>query len=587
MDAMIPTCTNCGFPVDDPILDANNEPWCSFCFSSQPASRPAPQPNGLRSYQREAHSEVFRVLLDDGNRSTLVVMPTGTGKTVLFGQVAADWPNGRVLIVAHRDELIRQAADKVGKIVGEQCDIEMGDDYADQCNLYSRAHVVVTSVQTMSRERRMQRFDPNDFGVVIIDEAHHAVASTYRKVIDYFSQNPKLKIFGVTATPDRADEEALGKVFDSVAFEYAITQAIEDAWLVPIEQQFVYVEGLDFSEMRTTAGDLNAGDLAKVMEAEEILHRVVDPTIRLAGDRPCLVFAASVAHADRMAEICNRHKPNSAEMIHGGTDRELRRDILRRFNRGEFQFLFNCMIATEGFDEPQIGVVAIARPTKSRALYAQMIGRGTRPLTGCVDDTMSVEERQMAIRMSPKPAVTILDFVGNSGKHKLISTADILGGNMNDDVVERAKSKAAKKSAKGEASDMTAELIEAQQEIENEARRKRAAIVAKAQFGTKAVDPFLLYDVTPQREPGYFKGKRPSEAMAQLLERRGVDTRNMSFWEAKQLIPVVKAKPSVKQMNLLRKFGYNADVTAIEAKSIIDKLAANGWRRPTEVTHAG
>src|SRR5690606_3543821 len=144
---------------------------------------------------------------------------------------------GRVVVMAHRDELIRQAAAKVGKIVGENCDIEMGDCYADQCSVYSRAHVVVTSVQTMCRERRHNRFDPNEFGLLVIDECHHAVSSTYRKVINHFRQNKNLKVLGVTATPDRSDEEALGKVFESVAYEYGIRDAIQDGWLVPIEQQ--------------------------------------------------------------------------------------------------------------------------------------------------------------------------------------------------------------------------------------------------------------------------------------------------------------------------------------------------------------
>lgn len=581
---MTATCVKCEFPTDTPVYSDDGSPWCEYCWTETPAREPVhqdiPTKAGLRPYQAQAHQNVFESLVAGREKSSLVVMPTGTGKTVLFGHVAGDWPSGRVMIMAHRDELIRQAADKVGKIIGETCDIEMGDEYADQCNLYARSHVVVTSVQTMSRDRRLERFDPGDFGLLVIDEAHHATASTYRKVIDYFRQNPALRVLGVTATPDRADEEALGKVFDSVAFEYAITDAISDGWLVPIEQQFVYVEGLDFSGVKTTAGDLNAGDLAKVMEAEEILHRVVTPVIDLAGDQPCLVFASSVAHAERMAEICNRHRPGSAEFVHGGTDKELRRDMLRRYNRGEFQFLFNCMIATEGFDEPQIGVVAIARPTKSRALYAQMIGRGTRPLTGCVDGLPTPEQRRQSIAMSSKQSVLVLDFVGNSGRHKLVSTADILGGNMDDEIVDRARASAAKKSSRGEKVNMTDELAEAQRQAEEAAKRKRAAILAKAAYGTKNVDPFVLYDVTPKREPGWFKGKRPTEKMAAVLEKRGVDTKNLSFWQAKQLMPAVINKPTVKQAKILARFGYGTDCTSQEASKIIDAIAANGWKRP-------
>jgi superfamily II DNA or RNA helicase len=586
MIATMTTCCHCEFPTESPVYANDGAAWCSHCWPLAPDTEPVmsdiPTASGLRDYQLQAHDAVYESLVKSGDKSSLVVMPTGTGKTVLFGHVAGNWPSGRVLIMAHRDELIRQAADKVGKIIGETCDIEMGDDFADQCNLYSRSHVVVTSVQTMSRERRMSRFNPDDFGLLVIDEAHHATASTYRKVIDYFRQNESLRVLGVTATPDRTDEEALGKVFDSVAYEYEITKAIDDGWLVPIEQRFVYVEGLDFSDVRTTAGDLNAGDLAKVMEDEKALHKVVNPVIELAGDQPCLVFAASVAHAERMAEIANRHKPGQAEFVHGGTDKELRRDMLRRFNRREFQFLFNCMIATEGFDEPQIGVVAVARPTKSRALYSQMIGRGTRPLTGCVDGLPGAEARKQSIATSGKPSVLVLDFVGNSGRHKLVSTADILGGNMDDAVVERARSSASKKSANGQSADMTAELIAAREAIEEENRKRRAAILAKASYGTKCIDPFVLYDVTPTREPGWFKGKRPTDKMAAVLEKRGIATRNLSLWQAKQLMPKVINKPTLKQAGLLLKFGYSTDCTSQDASKIIDKLAANGWRRPKD-----
>jgi superfamily II DNA or RNA helicase len=153
----------------------------------------------MRPYQQAAYQGVLDQF-GAANR-TLVVLPTGMGKTVLFGHVAANWDRGRVLIMAHRDELIRQAADKVGRIVGEQCDIEMGDDYADRGSLYRRAHVVVTSVQTMCRPRRQGRFNPEDFGLLVIDEAHHAVADSYRSVIEHFGQNSQLKILGVTARP--------------------------------------------------------------------------------------------------------------------------------------------------------------------------------------------------------------------------------------------------------------------------------------------------------------------------------------------------------------------------------------------------
>lgn len=592
-------CSRCEFEAEQPVhCNTCGRQFCTYCFAefgccddqvmiASGATDPPLDPqiiyNALppTSYQKDCIRSVFGNF--DEYRSTLAVLATGLGKTVIFGHVASQWRDGRVLVLVHRDELMRQARKKVGLILGEECDVEMGEYYADQCSVYNRSHVVVSSVQTMCQERRMKRFDPSDFGLVIIDEAHHATAKTYRRVIDYFCQNERLKVLGVTATPDRADEEALGKVFESVSFTYDIAEGVSDGWLVPIQQQFVFVDGLDFSQCRTTAGDLNGADLAKVMEAEEMLHKVVDPTVQLAGERKTLVFAASVAHAERMCEICNRHKPGSGEFIFGGMEYEQRRDILGRFDRGEFQFLFNCMIATEGFDQPDIGCVSIARPTKSRALYAQMIGRGTRP-TANVYKLTDAAERSHAIATSDKPDVLILDFVGNSGRHKLLCTADILGGNYDDDIVDAATASAQKKSKRGEAVDIQEELKAAVEAREEAAKAKRAALIGKASFGTKAIDPFMLFDVAPKREPGWHKGRKPSEKMAAVLEKRGVDTRNLSWWQCKLLLDGgVMNKPTLKQAKVLTKFGYDpTQYTTKEASGIIDSLAANNWKRPKE-----
>lgn len=544
----------------------------------------------LRPYQRQAVESV-EAAFSEGATSTLIVQPTGTGKTVVFSHIAKneiEASDGRVLVMAHREELITQARDKIADITGEVPDVEMGDLRADQCSMHSRAPVVVTSVQTMSRPRRHESFDPQEFSLLVIDEAHHSTAASYRKVIDYFGQNPNLKILGVTATPDRADEEALGKVFETVAFDYGIQDAIEDGWLVNIDQQFVHVEGLDLSACRTTAGDLNEGDLADIMELEKNLHGVVDPTIELAGDQPTLVFASSVAHAERMAEIFNRHRAESAFCLHGKTPRDERREKLKAFGHGEFQYLCNCGLFLEGFDDPRIGVVAMARPTKSRSLYAQAVGRGTRPLPGLVDGLDDAEQRRRAIAMSGKPSVLVLDFVGNSGRHKLVSTADILGGNFDDKIVEAVAAAVQKKSARGESSDMLDELIQAKQRAEDEAKRRRAALVAKANFKAAAVNPFDVFDIAPKREPGWFKGKRPTDKQVATLRKFKIpekDISGLSFSQASQLLDTLigrmkNGKCSYKQAMLLRKNGYSADVSFAEASRLIDGLAKNGWKRP-------
>jgi superfamily II DNA or RNA helicase len=586
----------------------------------------------LRPYQARAVDSALEELTRV--RSTLIVMPTGTGKTVCFAHIIRRWladnPGKRVLVAAHREELIYQAADKISSITGEAPAVEMADLRADDADGWTgQAKIIVTSVQTQNagpackmcdngqlpncpsciegRRLRMQHFDPEQFGLLIIDEAHHATAKTYRRVIDYYKH---AKLVGFTATPDRADEEALGQIFESVVYHYEIPEAIRDGWLVPIDQQLVRVEDLDFTQVQTTAGDLNQGDLERAMlpatdidrgkadltaderatieREERILHGIVDPTIELAGDKPTLIFTASVAHAERVAEIINRWRNASAVCLHGETPSEDRRQHLYRFKHGEFQFLVNCGLFLEGFDETRIAVVAIARPTKSRALYSQMIGRGTRPVPGIVDGLDHHTHRQEAIAISEKPSLLVLDFVGNSGRHKLVSVADVLGGKYSDDVIESAKAAVAAKSIQGISADMLVELVEAQQRKDEEERKRRQAIRAKAQYSTQQINPFDLLDITPTREPGWHKGRKPTTKQKEMLVRNGIPvTGETTFWQASQLIgELIKRRErgqcSIKQSRLLAKHGYDPNMSFDDARKAIDRLAANHWRRPPE-----
>lgn len=550
----------------------------------------------LRDYQANAVAAVHEQL--EQVRSTLVVMPTGCGKTVLFSKVADERTRGRVMVVAHREELIRQAALKITAVTGEHVEIEMADERADQFGLLGRSRFVVASVQTLSREKRLKRFNPDDFGTLIIDEAHHAVAASYKVIIDHFTQNPDLRILGVTATPDRADEIALGKIFESVAFNYEILDAINDGWLVPITSRTVKVEGLDFSHIRTTAGDLNGKELAELLEQEKLLHEVAGPTLELARARKVLVFASSVKQAERLAEIFNRHRPDCARWVCGKTDREVRAQVLRDYSARpmRFQFLVNVGVFTEGFDEPCIDMIVMARPTKSRALYAQAVGRGTRPLPGVVDGLATPEERRAAIARSRKPNVEILDFEGNAGQHKLICPADILGGRYEDAVVHRATRNAAKA---GRAVNIADELKKAEQEIKDErAKAKRANITARAEYTTQTVDPFDILDIEPRRERGWDTSKGPSEPMLRTLERGGVEIverggkkyvgdRELTRALAGQLCGEIiqrwnKRLCSIKQAKVLKKYGYPTDMTFDEARRTLDRLAANGWRRPAD-----
>jgi superfamily II DNA or RNA helicase len=428
---------------------------------------------------------------------------------------------------------------------------------------------------------------------ILVHNCHHATANSYRRIINYFRQNPELKVLGVTATPDRADEEALGQIFESVAFEYGIREGIGDGWLVPIRQRPVYVNGLDYSGIKTTAGDLNGGELAAEMEREENLHPIVNHTLEYVGDRKTLVFAASVAHAERLTEIFNRpaNKPNCARFVTGTTDKDQRREMFKDFAAKRFQILVNVGVATEGFDDPGIECVILGRPTKSRSLFAQMCGRGTRPLPGLVDGVEDAEARRKAIVDSGKPFLEVIDFVGNAGRHKLISMADILGGNYSDEIVELAKKSTQEKSKEGKAVDMMSELELAEQQIRREHQKsadaeRRKKIIIRSTASSALINPFDVFDVEPCREKAWHKGRPPTPKQLEMLEKSGVDPAGLSFTHASQLIQQIVDRRqndlcTFKQAKVLRKYGFEADkATFTEAKRIIDELAANGWRRP-------
>lgn len=546
-----------------------------------------------RSYQNIAADGVFAQW--QSHASTLVVMATGLGKTVLAAMVAKRIPRGRVMFLAHREELVWQAARTLGKVLEEEPQIEMAEHYAHQNALILPKCVVATvqSLNSGSGDGRLARFNPRDFGCLIIDESHHGTARSYVSVIEHFKKNPQLRIMGITATPDRADEMALGKIFDSVAYTYDIADGIADGWLTSIEVNTVVVDGLDLSSVRTTAGDLNGADLARVMEYEENLHRVAHPTYEIAKGRKTLVFAASVDQAERLAEILNRHRAGCAKFISGKTPKDERREILRDYKANRFQFLCNCAIATEGFDEPGIQVVAMARPTKSRSLYAQMIGRATRPLPGIVDLYDDAEDRRMAIAESGKTHAEIIDFVGNSGKHKLICAADILGGKFDDDVVQRA---AAKIREKGMNADAAAALKEAQAELFAERQRaaeeeagRRLQLRVNAQYSTSKEDPFDVLAIQPQRDMGWDTGRQITDKMRSLLEKQGIENVDeLGYSAAKQIIGEIARRwnenqCSFKQAKLLAKHGLPTNATRDQAREWIDAIAQNGWKLPSSL----
>lgn len=552
----------------------------------------------LRDYQERAANAIEEQWKT--HTSTLCVKPTGTGKTVLFAEIIRRRQPGRALVIAHREELIWQARDKIEMFAGLDCEIEMGERVA-ATSLFHRQPVVLATVQTLisgRKKKRMERFHPNDFSTIVIDEFHHAPAASYRAVLDYFLLNPNIKVLGVTATPDRADEEALGQVCESVAFDYQILDAIHDGWLCPVDQQMVTIDGLDFSAVRTTAGDLNSADLAAVMEAEKNLHGLCSATLEIIGDRQSIVFTTSVKHAEMACAIFNRHKEGIADWVCGATDKETRRKTMAAVVSGKCQILCNVGVATEGFDAPGVEVIVMGRPTKSRSLYAQMAGRATRPLPGVVDGPPTPDERKQAIADSRKKSCLLVDFCGNSGRHKLMTGLDLLGGKYSEkarDLVEETMEKDGKPRRITEALDEAEEEL-AKQERERqreqaEIRRKaeearKARLVAKATFNTQDVSPFDAWAIKPVTKEWNPDGKTLSEKQRDMLRRQGIDPDAMSYRNARNLLNemVRRIKEDIctpKMQTLLNRYGYDgASTKRSEAGKIIEALKANGWRKP-------
>lgn len=596
-----------------------------------------------RCYQVRAVDCAFERYLA-GDQRTLIVLPTGGGKTVVAAFIAkrllAENPGKRVMVLAHRSELISQAAEKFATVTGILPEIEKGNERTNEHSLHGKPPVVVGSFQTLAGEsrnkrtgkRRIDKFDPHDFCFLWIDEAHHILADSYKRVADYFASNPNCKVLGVTATPDRGDKQALGKFFQSLAFDYELPDIIEDGYLVPIHQYSAVIEGLDFSRIKTVAGDLNAGELERAMLFEKPLHGVAHATLEVACGLPkgtcdqlkddpdrsekllesiayakrkkTLIFASGVAHAERLAEILNRWIPGCARHIDGSFPPDVRKRLMRSYANGEFQFLVNCMIATEGFDEPGVELVVMARPTKSRALYSQMVGRGTRPsasISARLGEIETADGRRLEIKNSDKPFCQVLDFVGNSGRHRLVTTADILGAKYEPEVIERAR----EMSEEGDI-DMSDALSMAAEEValkkrqaeeaakkrhEEEQRRreaeaaKRAALVGTTNYHLRQVDGFDTHSpridqVNPKLPKNYIKVLRdhkvPDEDIAKMDEATAARVANTVIRHR------IGGWCTYKQGKQLMRCGYTREeldrITIENATLFIDRLKANGWR---------
>lgn len=530
-------------------------------------------PDGLRWYQREAVDAVMRSL--EEHRSALVVAATGTGKTQIFSALAKAWP-GSVLVLAHRDELVQQARDRLEQVTGERVDVEQADLEAS-----SKARIVVGSVDTVKQPRRLARMGKERFSLVVVDEAHHYPSRTYRRPIDWFEA---AKVVGVTATPDRKDRKALGRLFEDVAYTFDICRGIHQGYLVPLRGRRVVLEGVDLDSIAKTAGDLQANQLDEAML--ESIEAVVQKTLELEPDRQGIAFFPGVKTAELAAERFNAAVPGSAVFISGATPREERRAIVEGFRAGKYKYLCNCQVATEGFDAPTASLIIQARPTLSRALYAQMVGRGTRVLPGTVEHLegpLSGEARRAAIAGSAKPDCMILDFVGNSTRHDLATPEDLLGGSYTDEEVQ-----AAKKLAEAEpGSDTIENLKSARAQLKALAASMRGTVRAR----TEAFDPFTAMGLVLKPDER-FNRYRPqaTDGQKNFLRAKGVDDATLNGLTRIAAVHMMnemvnrsrKGLCTYKQLRTLAKHGIDGvGVSFDSARKALDYLASRGWGRYT------
>jgi superfamily II DNA or RNA helicase len=500
---------------------------------------------GLRAYQMKAKQDIHKGF-EEFDRQ-LGVMPTGAGKTILFSRLAEDFQPQRTLILAHREELISQAVDKLRISTGIEAEVEMGDDRASL-----DAPVVVASVQTLMREPRRNRWPRDHFGLVVVDEAHHVLADSYLNTLRHFHDHAK--VLGVSATPDRGDKKNLGRYFENIACEVSLLDLIQQGWLSPIKVKTVPLK-VDLRGVRTTAGDYSADDLGHALEP--YLEQIADVLVEHRC-RKTLVFLPLIAVSKQFAAIC-LERGLLAEHVDGQTTE--RRAVLERFRRDETRILTNAMLLTEGYDEPSIDCVVCLRPTKVRSLYSQIIGRGTRICPG-------------------KDHLLVLDFLWQTAEHSLIKPAHLIAEDEED-----AKALTEKLGDEGD-------LEEAREEVNADRTRKLAERLRdnRRRKGS-VIDPLELAVTLNEAALAEYiptmvwQGQAPTAKQLDVLEKFGLDTDSiLSKGHASMILDRLFTRRQLglatpKQVRVLRRYGHARPETATfeEAKRFLDERFANRY----------
>jgi superfamily II DNA or RNA helicase len=498
----------------------------------------------LREYQEAATRQCLEDL--ETHRSSLIVLATGLGKTILFCKLVESW-HGRVLVLAHLEELLQNARDDLMSITGEPVGIERARDH------HEGERIVVGLIQSVSK--RLKHFSKNHFSLIIVDEAHHAASEAYGRVFEHFSG---AKVVGLTATDSRAD--GAGLPFDSCAYRMGIREGIDEGYLVPVRGRRVIVESINLARVRRKGdGD---GDFDESALDDEMVKGAAFIADVLVKDYPFekgILFFPGCASAKLTAELLNEREPDSAIYIDGMITGEARRQLVAQLRNGGARWLCNVGIATEGFNWPDASVVGMCCPTLSRPAYVQRVGRGTRPLAGLLNGLSSSSLRKAAIAGSNKPSMLILDFAGASVDLDLISHETFM-----DEPVKRAPPE--------ETSSDLETGEEPEEEISFEPINLNLRAIAR---GIKSESVHIYDDFDPFTSGGERTelpdlkhsdiGKEPplSHKQYRCLLKYGIDDESLTKAEAQKLVGFAASKKfnlRAVEINVLKKL--YADVLA-------------------------
>jgi len=541
----------------------------------------------LRDYQNEAVEAVCRELRKA--RSTMGVAATGAGKTIVFSALA-NIARGRVLVVCPTRELVTQTAEKIHAVTGTRPEIEMAEQRSREHGaLFMRNKFAVASKQSL--ERRLGKYPPNAFTLVVIDECHYAVAGGYMKIIDHFAA---AKIFGVTATPKRHDKLSMNNVFESRAFEYPLPSMIERGWLVEADVATFPLLKVRLPELSGSRRDYTDAELARIMDDEGPCQEIVKGVLKAAGDKRTIIFTPSVSMARRVAEILNRpsNKPGSAAFACAETPERIRRPIIEGFRSGRIQYFSNYGLATHGFDVPECECVAIARFTKSVALLSQMFGRATRPWPGVVDGPETAEDRRAAIARSRKPRMLCIDYEDQMQTMDIARPYDIMSGRILTPEERREMQIAARK-AGGEAIGVSEQIkaafdrVEAsrkeraRQEFERSMEARRAGIDFDADIEVEITPLMANLGIMPKARM-VNRGKPIDNHEMKVLLGSGIDIGPMTQDQKRATYNAIiqrriKGLLSFKQAKVLKNRGYENAYTMkrSEGKPILDRIFGN------------